>query len=80
MGDGWLPSSTIDHRCLLCLTDLPPPPCAPHPTTRRQDADYAIEIAKVNVPLKGGLGIGLEELRRGRDGPWCTYLTDVTTM
>lgn len=33
-----------------------------------QDADYAIEIAKVNVPLKGGLGIGLEELRRGRDG------------
>ncbi len=33
-----------------------------------KDADYAIEIAKVTVPLKGGLGMGLEELRRGRDG------------
>lgn len=55
-------------RCLSCLTSLSR---ARH---AHQDADYAIEIAKVNVPLKGGLGLGLEELRRGRDGPWCTYL------
>lgn len=39
-----------------------------HTMTPRQDPDYAIEIAKVKLPLAGGLGIGLEELRRGRDG------------
>lgn len=40
-----------------------------------KDVAYAIEIAKVNVPLSGGLGLGLEELKRGRDGRGCVLVS-----
>jgi hypothetical protein len=41
-----------------------------------KDTAYAIEIAKVNVPLGGsGLGLGLEELKRGRDGRGCVLVS-----